>query len=262
MPTVLNSAFCPIDIASGVAEYVAMLHVCLDDNETLRSEEPTIAFAGLISDIGSWHSFQGEWKKFLRRSEIPHLHTKDLMRPFPYFEKYDSPETKLRLLEDAAAIIQKYCLAAIACAVDRSAFASVQKVREKYSNPKFFCFQGTIKCLVDSLMELDRLEGIGETHPAGLIFDDSEEYSVECYKLLSKTKFRNQEWRKRIGSICFVDDELYVSLQAADMFAWLCAKRFHGNHDHDSVWEILTRNRLCFDALYDRSSLEKLARVI
>ena len=54
-----------------------------------------------------------------------------------------------------------------------------------------------------------------------VICDDEDRYSIECYKLFSKLRRNDQSVRKRIISFGFGDDEYFVQLQAADLFAYV-----------------------------------------
>jgi hypothetical protein len=248
--------YTPIVIWDGERRgYLAMLHVCLDDSGSLDTE--TICFAGWISSADYWTLFQTDWNAFLSQSGIPYLHTADFM--------HQGGADKLSILEKAAGVIHSHVFAGVACAVDCAAFRASQKVSQQYgNNAKLFCFQTTVKLLIESLVSLEKTMGLGKIPPMGLLFDDSEEYAMQCYKLLNKVKVRNPEWRDRIGSICFVKDEVYVPLQAADVLAWLTHQKLKSGYagQYDYLVGKMREGRDFLSHFYDAETLRELEEKI
>lgn len=236
-----------------------MLHVCFDDSDTLSSNEPYVSFAGWIADIDSWHAFQREWRCHINGRRIRSLHLHEYMRTHQLGDK----DTGQFLLESAQ-IINKHVFAGIACAVDCNAFHAVKQIEQDYRDPKRFCFQALIELLLHTFIEIEEQYGLGRGFPFGILFDDHEKYSMECYRLFKYVQKRNPEWRERIGSIAFANDELYLPLQAADFLAWICSKRYRepDNHAWDGIDATLRAQRRCPNAFYGQAELTELAKKV
>ncbi|HVA80565.1 MAG TPA: hypothetical protein VNF29_06540 [Candidatus Binataceae bacterium] len=59
------------------------------------------------------------------------------------------------------------------------------------------------------------------------MFDDNEEFALDCYKIISRLcqEKKNADLKKMIASIGFGVDEIYTALQAADILAHLTRER-------------------------------------
>lgn len=64
-----------------------------------------------------------------------------------------------------------------------------------------------------------------------LTFDEDEDYSVKCYKLISRLRKTRPEIKETIISVGFADDEWYSPLQAADILANLTNRYWRDNMD-------------------------------
>jgi hypothetical protein len=67
-----------------------------------------------------------------------------------------------------------------------------------------------------------------------LTFDEDEEYSVKCYKLISRLRRIRPEVKSLIASISFAADDFFPPLQAADVLANLTNKYWRDNMDAES----------------------------
>jgi hypothetical protein len=182
---------------------MAILHACLDESGKFKDSE-YVSFCGYISDVERWETFSREWDDLRTKRGVPPIHTASVK--------------DIALLLEFAEIIQKYALRAIGVAVDVNAFISrSEKFKKRFhkGDPHFLTFY-TVICSIEKLMNDD---------PAtvSLICDDEEGQAIQCYKLLTSLKSQYPSVRKRFPSICFVDDESYPPLQAADMLAH-CAR--------------------------------------
>jgi hypothetical protein len=189
-----------------------------------------VAFAGWISDDPRWSAFAHRWKAFLKRHGIRSLHMGGFMGRAGIYQGVNfSPDQKLEVLKEAIHLVNCHTLGFFACAVDNPAFEQMSAMAKQKcgGDAHMFCFREVIKIVVRLFKTLDEREDprVHYDHPIGLIFDDNREYAVKCYRMLDDIKERNPIWKKRIGSICFCDDELYEPLQAADLGAWLANNR-------------------------------------
>jgi hypothetical protein len=64
-----------------------------------------------------------------------------------------------------------------------------------------------------------------------LTFDEDEEYSVRCYKLISRLRKIRPDIKSLIASIGFAADEYFPPLQAADLLSNLTNKYWRDNLD-------------------------------
>ena len=82
------------------------------------------------------------------------------------------------------------------------------------TDPLYFAFQRAIFGILDHWVAPDKYD-------VGLILDDEEAKSIECYRFLKKLKLSSERVRKQVTSICFTDDKTSVQDQAADLFCYL-----------------------------------------
>src|SRR5262249_54210297 len=112
-------------------------------------------------------------------------------------------------------------------------------MREKYHNDPFYAAfeQGILSGIQNSqILPEDNFN---------LICDDSEEHAGDCLKVFRRFMRDNPETAKRIGTICFGDDEKITPLQMSDMFAYCLRK--DAEKAPDGIWreilDIFTKQR-------------------
>lgn len=207
-----------------------VLTVCLDESGKFTGGHSRVAFGGWISDDVGWGAFQKDWKRYLAARGVSALHVGELLSHSAVYQGVSmSWDEKLNFLRAGLEISNRHALAYFGCAVDCAAFSAMSNESQHKcgGDAHMLCFNRTIGTVVELFTELDAAEDPSShyPHPIGLIFDDNREYAVRCYQMLDAIKERNPIWKKRIGSICFVNDVLYEPLQAADALAWLFANR-------------------------------------
>jgi len=67
-----------------------------------------------------------------------------------------------------------------------------------------------------------------------LTFDEDEEYSIRCYKLISRLRKDKPEVKSLIVSISFAADDYFPPLQAADVLANLTNKYWRDRMNEES----------------------------
>lgn len=237
-----------------------LLHTCLD--ETGKWKDPTVSFAGWISDSPRWHAFSQEW--FALLEEFPGvrgIHMSDLMMrggEVKYQEHVFSEDpTREKLVNKCVDVINKHTLAVVACGVDCNAYRrllSCPSRKQIGKDAHVFVFRRVMKHIADTL------NTIQWPYATGLIFHDNREYGKECYEHYSNSREMNSSWRKVFGSISFADDELYPPLQAADMLAWFLRKKNEQSYDgkFDKTIKRLLKGKPAEAHYYDESSLREL----
>jgi hypothetical protein len=131
--------------------------------------------------------------------------------------------------------------------------------RERLTNPHYLGFEQVVR-------EVVGLSNVsGQQHTIGLIVDDEQEYSIECYRLLAKLKLKNPDMRNRVTSLCFANDISYPPLQAADLLAYvtrqeLIARSLEPGRAPGALYCALTINhRRTQPVFFDAKSLDGIA---
>lgn len=249
----------PMSVDHGHSE--GLLHTCLDKTGKF-TDSPTVSFGGWISDAYKWSKFTQDWYKL--REDFPgisSIHMKVLMRPVSErsYQGHTFTVSKPRadLINRYIEIVSRWTLEVVGYAVDCDAFRKVlsEKSRRRIGgDAHIFVFRRIMKHIVDRLNFLDW------PYATGLLFDDNEEYGRECHSLYNKARNHHPDWKKKFGSICFVDDELYPPMQAADVLAWLIRRGLDNKQavQHKAWLDQLIFHKHLTDHLYDEGSLREL----
>ena len=86
-----------------------------------------------------------------------------------------------------------------------------------------------------------------------LLCDDSEEYSSECLKVYRRFRKLEPGLASKIGSLCFVNDETYPPIQAADLMAFCRRRELEGNPP--LVWKNVLKKILERFSVHDTSEV-------
>jgi hypothetical protein len=234
-----------------------MLQLCLDDCGKLRDSQ-YVSLAGWVSDSARWEGFSQRWRKeILQHYKIRAVHMNALMSLQGEYSGRQWTKTKaFDILRAAAPIIKDSVLAGIGVAVDCGYLRAMpQDARERIGDPVMLCFQRCVKLVVD------RLRAADYDYPFAVICDDCEEYAMRMYSMLRKIKRKNTEWKKRIGGISFVDDELYCPVQAADVFSYMSTKALQDGYrgGYDRIIETSVEGIAAYSELYGSEALDELS---
>lgn len=159
------------------------------------------------------------------------------------------------MLKEAIAIIKSTLFAGFGVAVDVKYLKSMSlEARKRIGDPQLLCFQKVIRMVIESLAR----EGVEE--PIAAIFDDSEDYGVRCYRIISQLRRENPAVKKYIGSVSFADDEMYLPLQAADILAYETAKELKqkslGYRSRDNFTNLVTPDDPSWALAYESAFLD------
>ena len=167
----------------------AVLIVCLDDCGNF-SDSAYISFCGFATDSSQWSEFQREWRKgILEPNSLPTLHTADLMNFRGHYkrEKGWDEARRVALLDQCAAVINKWIIVGIAIVVDVKAYAALSAdARRRIGKPEELCFTRCLSLLVNQLVQE------GYDYPLAIIIDDCEHFSMRCYGMLRQIKKENK----------------------------------------------------------------------
>ena len=200
--------------------YMASFHVYMD--ESGQSNNSTcVAMCGYVSGAQEWEAFSHKWDAFRLANDLPPIHTSDMMNFARKWKRKqrewgkDAEPRRDDILNRAALMVQSFELVALGAAVDATYFGHMQQCefKRRAEDPHFLAFQRAILTAL-KITENQRHNAIS------IVMDDSDRFSVKCYRLLNKIKLKYPEMAKRLAGICFVKDDFCPPVQAADMLAY------------------------------------------
>jgi hypothetical protein len=121
------------------------------------------------------------------------------------------------MLKDFSSVVLNSRISAVGAVVDSEHFRKMPDSNYKIAarDPLFLSLQLLI---TDSI---ERAETItSNPAPISLVIDDDQQYAMECYKWINILRETLPKVRGRISGICFVKDDVYQGVQAADMIAY------------------------------------------
>lgn len=214
-----------------------------------------VCLAGYLASDSGWDSLCQEWKPLLEKHGLPGIHMKEIMSP-----KGKSPaalwpmDKKLSMLTEFISVIRKHVQTGFGIGLDAHHYRDIVKCAEdSFKNlgmksrpfkPPLFATARMARIISDYF------DQIGSKEQVCLIFDDSEQYSMQCYSFLCELKSRNQEVRSRFVSITFADDSHFYPLLAADLLAYATCNELR---KAEKGWSYLN----IFTDLLNRSSSDK-----
>ena len=237
------------------------------DESGKQDDHLIIVFSSLVDGFENWRRFGDGWAALLRRFHLTSFHAMEAMRysqPYGILQPSNAPQRAKELLPFVEAVADGIEFGAIA-AIDVGAYKSREDLRENVSqDPHYFAFFIAVSKILGHWI-------IPRNHTVGLILDDDEGKSIDCYKFLLRMKKVNSDVRNRVTSICFSDDKSSPQVQAADLFACLARLRaqetFLGKpNEYASLSEVFDRKeneakRLLIDSSYlQKSDLEDFVK--
>ncbi len=241
----------------------AVLWGYFDEAGHFRGAGDYLCMAGYIGDEDGWNAFTERWGKLLRKYGITAVHMKDMIALQDEYGKlgWDHDYRDKVVLPEFIEVIKDHLAVGLGIAVDLKHLRQMPPESQKaIGDPYYLCFMRMIRLVIDTARKA------GVEFPMALIFDDSEEYSIKCYRLLSRLRQENAEVKSLIGSISFADDAIYYPLQAADVLAYESLKELKqkaGGYDSRKHFNnLVTRTEmgLAYDShFYDGAALDEIA---
>jgi len=185
------------------------------DESGKQKDHKVVALAAVCAEDGALQTFNAEWEKLLRYFEIDSLHLKKFMQASkclsPRIPKAQSLEDRAELLKPFADCINDFLEFGILQAWDVAGFHSI---------PKTFRYQmGSVEdpYLLAFAYGLMRVAAHSkEDQKISIICDHDQEIALDCLKHFNGIRHADREYRSKLISMTFADDQFFPSLQAAE----------------------------------------------
>lgn len=248
---------------------MAFYRVTADESGKLRNPKCEFAsFCGYFGMAAEWERFEYEWLTMQSKWNVPPIHMAKIAWP-----EDDELWSKVKerwgkhwefgrdqMLKEFSSVIFNSRLSAVGAVVDASHFRTMPDSNYKRvaRDPLFLSLQ----LLVSESIE--RSETLSSNRaPISLVIDDDQQYAMECYKWLNILRTTLPRVKERISGICFVKDDVYQGVQAADMLAYEARKQMVKNKKDPSaapseLLHALTHNFVNNLKFVDASVLDEL----
>jgi hypothetical protein len=222
-----------LSIVSGIParerhSWVLVMWEAYVDESGFDGKSPAYVLAASVAPVAHWLGFADDWDKALRmRPRIEYFKANEAMRlrgEFLHWSK-ESRDEKVAILRG---VISDHNVNNFTCSVPRADFHRVvdssELAKRQFGTPYRFLFWK----LIPELMQ--HLDDGGVSDRVKFVFDQQV---MEQFGLLSEWQtFYERTWlgqklKKRIaGTPAFEDDKKFLPLQAADLAAWICCRRY------------------------------------
>ncbi len=231
---------------------VAHLYSYCDESGKEHSHD-IVVFNALVDSFKNWEHISELWMGLLRQYQLTEFHAVEALRhsqTYGAMKPGTADQRAADVLPFVRLIVENLEFGVIgAIHVRAYKLPTLHKLRLNVSeDPHYFAFYNTIATILQHWTA-------PREYTTGLILDDDEEKAIECYKFLGRMKRASPEVRRRIPSICFMNDSQSPQLQAVDLFTYLCridAERMFLNKPNP--YNILSEQ-------FNRPSTGKAARV-
>jgi hypothetical protein len=193
--------------------YIMAIQIFLDESGHI-SDSKLVVVGAVAAIPGAWEALADEWCKKLRSEGIIYLSMKEAMNFRGQFSDWkDRVKDRDELLRVVAGFANRFVSIATAMYVSAEAFhaASSSQKRGLWNNP---LYPGVEGCIKHVMARTDPGE------PIQICCDSSEEYAIDCLKIYHRMRRFNADFKRRCGNIAFGEDEFFVGLQLADMYAY------------------------------------------
>ncbi len=216
----------------GDKRFVSVLHCYLDESGKFH-DHTIVSLCGFVGERLQIGNFQVRWEELLRRYGMRSIKMAKAVRftkPLGTREKAIGLENRKVVLSNFVECITDNLPVAIYVAADVSGFAALSESEKKAmgGEPHYLAFMRVLGEIVNFYKD--------PNVQLSVVCDDEQSYSPRCYAIMNQIRSKHSEFRRKIVSLCFADDEYFVPLQAADMLAYLvrceAERQFTGRTDH------------------------------
>ena len=249
--------------------YMAFFRVTADESGKLRDPKCEYAsFCGYFGMAVEWERFEYEWLTVQSKWNVPPIHMAKIFHP-----NNDDKWSKVKdrwgkhweyardaMLKDFSSVVLNSRIAAVGAVVDAAHFRKMpdSNYKKEARDPLFLSLQLLIS------ESIDRAETImSSPAPISLVIDDDQQYAMLCYEWINILRLTLPKVKERISGICFVKDDFYQGVQAADMIAYEARKQMvkhktDPNGEPSDLLRNLTHNFINNIKYVDASVLDEL----
>ena len=248
---------------------VAYYRITADESGKLRNNNcDYTSFCGYFGNSLEWSRFEVEWEAARAKWGVPPIHMAKIYHPdederwSKIKQKWGKQWDRLRddMLRDFYTVVFNAKVACVGAVVDAAHFRNMPDSAYKQAarDPIFLSEQEMI------MAAIERAENTSSVaYPISLVIDDDPEFAMECYKLLNVLKGNFEKVKQRISGICFVNDDVYPGVQAADMIAyearrWMVEREKYPDSKPSTMYRGLTHNLVNQPRLLTAAQLEEL----
>lgn len=237
------------------------------DESGKHKDHPVVAFSGVCAMQSKLPAFEQAWKEILRYYGMKSLHmakagrlSEKICDKMP---RGQTAEARTAALKPFADCINEHLELGFIQAWDVEGFNSLSK-KARYplgnvADPFYIAFVRGLAEIIDYVHGDDRV---------ALICDDDLATAWDCYKYYRGVKAADPAVREKVVSLGFANDDHFVTLQAADMVAYLsrleAKRRFYGTpYTFPELFRYVTTergvNQMSWRALFaDKPLIKKL----
>lgn len=248
--------------------YVAYYRITADESGKLKSTADYTSFCGYFGIAREWDRVEIEWEATRTKWAVPPIHMAKIFRPDD-----DEQWSKVKarwgkhwetrrddMLRDFYTVVFNSKVACVGAVVDAAHFRNMpdSAYKREARDPIFLSEQTMI------MEAIERAELTSSfPYPISLVIDDDQEFAMECYRLLNVLKATFPKVKQRICGICFVNDEVYAGVQAADMIAYearrlMVEQKKNPDYEISTMYRALTHNGMNQPRLVTAAVLDEL----
>ncbi len=196
------------------------LFAYFDESGKWHDKDGLICLCGFLSDGKSWNTFETEWFELLAKHGFKKIHMAEFYNECK-MRGWDENDAN-RVLSEFIDKIRERVQFGFGVGVDGKYFRRKFQVAGKPpKDPKSFYTQRLLRRIRNIFADA------GYPLSLAITFDDDEEFSVQCYRLISRlcAQEKNKDLREMIVSVGFAVDDVFTPLQAADILAYFTRQR-------------------------------------
>lgn len=194
---------------------LAVFQVYCDESGKL-ADSACVSFASIVFNQEEALPFCNRWNAILSGENIKYLTMKEAMHFQGEFKGWkDRASDRDGLLEALASLAWDRCAFLVSSPMITDGFRSLPQLQQQRLRDLPYA---AFETLIAGIAELAKKSGPRDRFH--LVYDLSEEYSIECVKLFNRLRRMRGLNRDLFASLSFADDIDFPPLQAADMYAY------------------------------------------
>ncbi len=190
------------------------LFAYFDESGKWHEADGRICLCGFVCDGEHWNIFENEWFALLKKHGFTAIHMSEF---YSQCQLRGWSDTKAHeVLTEFVDKIRERVQLAFGISVEGKYFRHKFEIAGKPpKDPKRFYTHRLLKRMRNAFVDS------GYPLAVAITFDEDEEFSIDCYRIISRLRRDHSDIRELIVSIGFAVDEVFTPLQAADLLAHL-----------------------------------------